>query len=61
MVAGFTVTETGEIKNIKILQFVDIESATEMIRVLKLAPKWKPATRNGKPVSVNLKIPLKFK
>ena len=61
MIASFTVSEIGEIKNIKVIQFLDIESATEIIRVLKATPKWKPAMRNGKPISVDLKIPLNFK
>lgn len=60
MVSSFTITETGEIKNIKVVQFVDVESATEMIRVLKAAPKWKPATRNGKEISVDMKFPFKL-
>jgi Gram-negative bacterial TonB protein C-terminal len=59
MVSSFTITETGEIKNIKVVQFVDVESATEMIRVLKSAPKWKPATRNSKAISVDMKFPFK--
>ncbi|HLP65519.1 energy transducer TonB [Flavobacterium sp.] len=58
MITSFTISETGEIKNIKVVQFVDIESATEMIRVLKKAPKWKPATRNGKEISVDMKFPF---
>jgi hypothetical protein len=61
MIASFTIAETGDIKNIRVTQFLDIESATEIIRVLKAAPKWKPAMRNGKPISVDLKIPLNFK
>lgn len=61
MITSFTISETGEIKNIKVVQFVDIESATEIIKVLKKAPKWTPATRNGKPISVDLKFPMTFK
>lgn len=60
MVSSFTITETGEINNIKVVQFVDVESATEMIRVLKAAPKWKPATRNSKEISVDMKFPFKI-
>ena len=37
------------------------ESATEIIRVLKNAPKWEPALRGGKPFSVAIKFPLTFK
>jgi hypothetical protein len=61
MVTTFTVNELGEIKNIKVIQFVDVESATEIIRVLKNAPKWEPATRGGKPISIEIKFPLDFK
>ena len=61
MVAAFTVSELGEIKGIKILQFLDVDSATEMIRVLKKPPIWKPATKLGKPISVELKMPFDFK
>ena len=61
MVAAFTVNENGDVKGIKITQFLDIESATEMIRVLKLSPKWISAKRGGKSISVELKLPLNFK
>lgn len=39
MIAAFTISELGEVKNIKVIQFQDIESAVEIIRVLKLSPK----------------------
>ena len=61
MITTFTVDELGEVKNIRVVQFVDIESATEIIRVLKNAPKWEPALRGGKPFSVAIKFPLTFK
>lgn len=61
MIASFTISELGEVKGIKIVQFLDVESAKEMIRVLKKAPNWKPAVKLGKPISVEIKIPLDFK
>ena len=61
MVTAFTVNELGEVKNIKVVQFVDVETAAEIVRVLKNAPKWEPATRGGKPISVEIKFPLDFK
>ncbi len=60
MVAKFTINEVGEIKNIKVTQFLDVESAGEIIRVLKNAPKWEPAKRNGKNISVDISLPLNF-
>lgn len=61
MITSYTINEFGEIKNIKVVQFVDVESATEIIRVLKNCPKWEPATRGGKLISVEIKFPLDFK
>ncbi len=60
MVGAFTIDEEGNVKNIKIVQFFDMESAAEFIRVLKKCPKWKPATRQGKPISVDIKYPMVF-
>ncbi len=57
----FTVNENGEVKNIKVVRDLGTNSAVELIRVLRKAPKWQPASRGGKPVSINLKMPLIFK
>ena len=61
MIVSFTINELGEIKKVKILEFPNIESASEIIRVLDKSPKWEPAKRAGKPFSVEIKIPLIFK
>lgn len=57
----FTINEKGEVKNIKILRDLGTNSAVELIRVLRESPKWQPATRGGKPISITLKMPLNFK
>lgn len=57
----FIVNENGEVKNIKVLRDLGTNSAIELIRVLRKAPKWQPASRGGKSVSINLKMPLTFK
>lgn len=61
MVGEFTIDEEGNVKNIKIIEFFDVESATEFIRVLKKCPKWEPAKRGGKPFSIQIKYPMVFK
>ena len=61
IVFEFTVNENGEVKNVKVLRDLGTNSAIELIRVLRKAPKWQPASRGGKPVSINLKMPLTFK
>ncbi len=51
MVGAFTVDVDGSVKGIKIIEFFDVNAATEFIRVLKKCPKWEPAKRGGKPIS----------
>jgi hypothetical protein len=61
MVAAFTIDVEGNVTGIKIVQMLDVESAKEMIRVLKLCPKWEPAKRGGKPISIEIKYPMNFR
>lgn len=60
MLISFTIDEQGELKNLRVLEYNDIQSATEIIRVLNEAPKWESAKRGGKPFKVDIKLPLEF-
>ena len=61
IVVSFTDTELGEVKKIKVLEFPNVEAASEIIRVLNKSPKWEPAKRAGNTFSVVIKMPLIFK
>lgn len=61
MVAAFTIDIDVKLKNIKLVEMIDSESAMEMIRVLNLSPIWQPAKRSGKPISIEIKYPMVFK
>lgn len=61
LLVSFNVDELGEMKKIKVIRFNDQTTAMEIIKALKNFPKWKPAQKLGKPVSVELKIPIIFK
>jgi hypothetical protein len=61
VVFTFEIADTGEIKNIRIVEFKDMDFAMEVIRVLKQAPKWLAASRGGKPISMNLRFPVEFR
>ena len=58
--ASFTITNDGDLKNIRLIEFTDIDAATEMIRVIKTSPKWEPAKKNGKPYDVRINFPYEF-
>ncbi len=58
---GFVISETGEIKNVRIARGVDPYLDQEALRVVRLLPKWKPGVQRGKNVSVNYILPINFK
>lgn len=61
MIFSFTVEKNGTVKNLKVIQILDIESAKEIIRVMKKCPNWEPAKRSGEPISITIKYPMTFK
>lgn len=60
MIASFTVDVDGSLKNIKLIQMIDVDSGVELIRVLNKCPKWTPAKRGGKPISIEINYPMVF-
>jgi len=50
----------GRISNIEITRSVHQVLDDEFIRVLKLMPIWNPGTLNGKPVRVQVNMPMRF-
>ena len=51
----FTVGEDGRISDVTVTSTTDKEFAKELVRVIKHSPKWKPATKDGKPVPYTIK------
>lgn len=47
---SFLIDKDGSITDIKILKDPGYKTADEVFRVIKNSPKWKPATKDGKPV-----------
>jgi TonB family protein len=60
VVIGFTINIDGSLGNYKILRSISPATDSEALRVIKLSPKWKPATSNGKPMASNFTIPIDF-
>lgn len=57
---SFTVGEDGSLSNIKVDKGYSPECDAEALRVLGLMPAWKPATRKGKPVAVDVTLAIPF-
>lgn len=61
VIATFIVEKDGSVSNIKIIKKIDRDLDNEVIRVLKLSPKWKPFILNGHLIRVRYKLPVPFK
>jgi periplasmic protein TonB len=56
----FVVSKTGKISNVKVLRGIGGGCDEEAIRVIQAMPDWIPGRQNGKPVSVQYNLPIKF-
>lgn len=54
----FMVEKDGSLSEFKIVKDLGYGVGDEAVRVLKLSPKWIPATENGKPVRVTYNLPI---
>jgi len=57
---SFIVEKDGHLSDVQILKGVSAELDREAVRVIKLAPAWKPGKQNGQPVRVRYTIPIVF-
>ena len=55
------VSETGDVKEVQVLQGVHPVLDAEAVRVISSSPKWEPALLDGKAVSLTLVTPVIFK
>lgn len=60
VVMTFTVEADGHLTNPSVAQPLSPECDTEALRVLGLMPAWKPATRQGQPVPIQVRLPVPF-
>lgn len=58
---GFTVSETGKIINIKLVEGNDKEVALAAYEIVKNMPDWAPGKQRGKSVPVKYLMPVEFK
>lgn len=57
----FVITKTGEIDKVEIIRSLQPDCDKEAIRVVKMLPKFAPATDHGKPESIWYTMPVIFK
>lgn len=57
---SFVVDTNGKIINSKILRGIGKAFDDEVLRVIRLMPKWKPGLQRSKPVRVRMNLPVEF-
>jgi len=57
----FVVSEDGSVTDVKIGKGVDQTLDDEVLRVVKILPKWRPGKQIGMPVKVSYEIPVRFR
>lgn len=60
VIVTFVVEKDGSISSIRVLSDIGSGCGAEVVRVLKLMPKWKPGMQKGQPVRVQYSLPVLF-
>jgi len=60
VIASFIVEKDGSISHVEIVRGLGYGCDEEVIRLIKMMPKWTPGKKDGKPVRVKLSIPVQF-
>ncbi|WP_394902072.1 TonB family protein [Bacteroides xylanisolvens] len=60
VMVGFTVAETGEIKDVRVLQSDEASLNQEAERIVSEMPDWIPGKQRGRPVPVKYTVPIRF-
>ena len=60
IVFEFTVTKTGDVHNIRILQSIDGRVDTAVVRAVQALPRFTPGRQHGIPVRVRYTLPIIF-
>ena len=61
VVISFIVETDGSLSSFEALKVPHQDLADEVIRVIKLSPKWNPAKKGDQAVKVKYTLPFKFK
>ncbi|MBD1384737.1 energy transducer TonB [Mucilaginibacter rigui] len=61
VVAGLTITNTGAVKDLKIIKGIGSGCDEEVLRIMKLHPKWLPGLENGHPVGGEVEYAVTFR
>lgn len=57
---SFTIERDGSVTDVKILRDIGGGCGAAVVEAVKNMPRWKPATMQGKPISMQFSLPVNF-
>ncbi|MCB2408306.1 energy transducer TonB [Hymenobacter lucidus] len=60
VLTAFTIDTDGRVSSPSVVKRLSPECDAEALRVLGTMPAWKPATRKGQPVAIQVQLPVPF-
>lgn len=61
VVLRFTIAENGKLGDIEVLRSCHPSLDSAAVKVVSASPKWRPAYKDGRPVSYTCNLPIAFK
>ncbi len=61
VIVSFVVEKDGSLSNFSVMNTPHESLSDEVIRILKISPKWTPASQRGEIVRVKLNLPIEFR
>ncbi|MDO7850355.1 TonB family protein [Hymenobacter convexus] len=60
VVVGFTVTEAGQVRGVRIHKSIDRRVDSAVVHAVRALPRFTPGRQQGRAVSVSFRIPITF-
>ncbi|MBC5774760.1 TonB family protein [Pontibacter sp. KCTC 32443] len=61
VIVGFTVSEKGQLENVRVLRSLNPEADAEAMRLIQQGPAWEPAMQNENPMAQQVKVVVRFR
>jgi periplasmic protein TonB len=58
---SFVVSPSGNVSDVQVAKSIGAGCDEEAVRVIKSMPKWNPGKQNGRPVNVQVSVPIVFR
>jgi protein TonB len=58
---SFVVSPSGNVSDVQVAKSIGAGCDEEAVRVIKSMPKWNPGKQNGRPVNVQISVPIIFR